>query len=79
MARKPRSKIERQIPPVGTLLTGKFFGKEHHAIVVADAKFPEGRAVKYHGILYGSLTGAAKAITKQPTNGWRFWRFETQG
>ena len=75
MVRKPRSIIERQLPPVGTSLVGRRLGKEYHAAIVSDHNSPLGRAVKYEGVLYRSLTGAAKAITKQPTNGWRFWKF----
>ena len=75
MVRKPRSIIERQLPPVGTSLVGRRLGTEYHAVIVSDPESPLGRAVKYEGALYRSLTGAAKAITKQPTNGWRFWKF----
>jgi len=75
MARKPRSKIERQLPPVGTSLTGRFHRKEYHAVIVTDPDSIVGRAVKYEGKLYRSFSGAAKAITKQPVNGWRFWKF----
>ena len=74
MARKPRSKIERQLPPVSTSLTGSFFRAEYHAIIVTSPESSVGRAVEYEGTLYSSLTGAAKAITKQATNGWRFWK-----
>ena len=75
MARKPRSKIKRELPPVGTTLTGKHLGKEYHAIIVKDSNSPQGRAVQYEGTLYKSLTGAAVEITGHPTNGWRFWKF----
>ena len=75
MTRKPRSKILRHLPSVGSSLTGKFWGNEYHAVIVEDPNSTQGKAVKYEGVLYKSLTAAAKAITKQPTNGWRFWKF----
>lgn len=75
MSKMQRSKIKRQLPPVGTSLTGRSHGKEHHAVIVKSSKFPEGRAVECEGILYESLTGAARAITKYSINGWLFWKF----
>jgi hypothetical protein len=74
--KRKKTKIPRTIPPVGTVLIGKFFGKQYIAKIVEDKKMPAGRGIKYNGNVYPSFTSAAQAITKQPTNGWRFWRIK---
>jgi len=74
MARK-RKEIERELPPVGTALMAKFKGTAYKAKIVKDKNNASGRAIKYDGNIYQSMTAAAKAITKQSTNGWRFWKF----
>lgn len=73
--KRKRRKIKRELPPAGTHLKGKFLGIEYKARIVKDKDSPVGRAVKYEGKLYPSMTAAAKAITKQSVNGWRFWKF----
>jgi hypothetical protein len=73
--KRNKKKIKRELPPVGTVLTGKFFSEPYEAKIIKDKTRPEGKAIKFHGKLYPSMTAAAKAITKQETNGWRFWRF----
>jgi hypothetical protein len=73
--KRKRMKIDRELPPIGTLLNGKFMGASYKARIVSDKTSPVGRAVKYEDRVYQSVTAAAKAITKQPTNGWRFWKF----
>ncbi len=73
--KRKRTKIDRELPPVGTVLNGKFKGVAYKARIVSDKTNPAGRAVKYEDRVYPSMTAAAKAITKQPTNGWRFWKF----
>lgn len=72
---RKRRKIKRELPSVGTVLKGKFFGKPYTARVVKDKTNAEGRSIKYDDKLYSSMTAAAMVITKQPTNGWRFWKF----
>jgi hypothetical protein len=74
MAEK-RIKFERELPPVGTVLNGKFKGTPYKAKIVKDKNSKSGRAVKYDGNTYQSMTAAAIVITKQSTNGWRFWKF----
>ena len=74
MARKHPCRIERHLPPVGTTLTAKFKMKPYQAKIVKSHDFREGKAVSLHGELYGSMTAAAKAVTKQSINGWRFWK-----
>ena len=73
MTRK-RKKIKRVLPPVGTALIGKFKGTAYKAKIIKDKNNSSGRAIKYNGNIYQSMTAAAKAITKQSTNGWRFWK-----
>jgi len=48
--------------------------KPYQAKIVKSHDFREGKAVSLHGELYGSMTAAAKAVTKQSINGWRFWK-----
>ena len=71
-----RDRTQRSLPPVGTSLTGRSRGKEYHAVIIADAKFPDKRAVEFKGTLYKSLTAAAKAVTDYSVNGWRFWKIK---
>ena len=76
MQKRKRAKIVRELPPVGTLLMGKFQGAPYKARITADKSTSSGKAVEYSGSKYPSMTAAAKAITKQPTNGWRFWKIQ---
>ena len=74
MITRKRMKITRELPEVGTILNGKFKRVMYKAEVVSDPNKPNTKAIKYSGVNYSSMTSAAKAITKQPTNGWRFWK-----
>jgi hypothetical protein len=74
MAKKKQG-IERKLPPIGTNLKGKFMGREYFAKVVSAPHLKEGRGILYQGKIFRSMTAAAKEITKQSVNGWRFWRF----
>lgn len=74
MAEKRR--IVRELPPVGTILQGKFKGKPYKAKIVKDKNSSSGKAIEYNKELYPSMTAAAKAITNQSVNGWRFWKFQ---
>ena len=73
MAEKRR--IVRELPPVGTILQGKFKGKPYKAKIVKNKNSSSGKAIEYNKELYPSMTAAAKAITKNSVNGWRFWKF----
>lgn len=75
MIDKPHRNKKGELPPIGTSLTGKFRGVKYHAVIVEDPNSPLLKDVLYEGTLYKTLTAAAKAITGQPTNGWRFWKF----
>jgi hypothetical protein len=76
LSKRPRARIERHLPPIGTSLTAKFNGKHYDAVIVEVQDYPEGKAVKSGKVLYRSMTAAAKAMTNQSTNGWRFWKIK---
>jgi hypothetical protein len=75
MKKMQKRKISRELPAVGTILKGKFHGKLYEAKIVKSSSSPIGREIKYNNKLFPSMTAAAKAITKNPVNGWRFWKF----
>ena len=72
--KRHRKKIARELPPVGTTLQGKSKGETYTATVVETDGLPGGRGIMVGEDLYRSLSAAAKAITKQSVNGWRFWQ-----
>jgi hypothetical protein len=76
MQKRTRAKIIRELPPVGVLLYGKFMRVTYKAKIVSDKTTASGKAVQYSGVNYRSMTAAAMVITKQPTNGWRFWKIQ---
>jgi len=69
-----KNKIKRELPPVGTVLQAKFKRIEYSAIIVEDKSYKSGKAIKYAGKKYPSMTAAANSITKISTNGWNFWK-----
>ena len=73
-SKRQRKKIARELPPVGTTLTGRSRGQSHTAVIVEAKDRPAGRAVECGDQLFASLSAAAKAVTRHPTNGWLFWR-----
>ena len=72
---KKRTRIKRELPPIGTVLKGKFRGIPYTAKIVKDGNMTTGKAVRYNNNNHPSMTAAAKVITKQSVNGWRFWKF----
>jgi hypothetical protein len=72
--KRQRKKTVRQLPPVGSALTGRYKGQTQTAVIVEAKDRPGGRAVKYGDQLFASLSAAAKAVTGHSTNGWLFWR-----
>jgi hypothetical protein len=74
MEKRKQSKIVRELPSVGTKLERTFFGKKYSAKIVRDKNVSDGRIIELDGMKFTSMTAAAQAITKQPTNGWRFWK-----
>ncbi len=69
-----RKKIARELPPAGTTLQGRFRGENFSATIVEAEGLPAGRGVKFGEDIYPSLSAAARTITKQSVNGWRFWQ-----
>ena len=70
--KRHRKKVARGLPPVGTTLHGRFNGDTYTATVVEAEGLPAGRGIRLGDEVYASLSAAAKSITKQPVNGWRF-------
>jgi len=75
MVKKRKRQYKRVLPPIGTKLAGNFKEVEHFAEVVVAPQLREGRGISYEGKVFRTMTAAAKEITKQSVNGWRFWRF----
>jgi hypothetical protein len=73
---KKKQRYDRHLPPIGTRLKGKFMGREYFAEVVGTPDLKEGRGISYQGKVFATMTAAAKEITKQSVNGWRFWRLQ---
>ena len=72
---KKKQRYDRQLPSVGTRLQGRFIGREYYAKVVEAPHLKEGRGILYEDKIFSTMTAAAKEITKQSVNGWRFWQF----
>ncbi len=68
-----RKKIARELPPAGTTLKGKYGGKNFSATIVEAERLWAGRGVKFGEEIYPALSAAARTITQQSVNGWRFW------
>jgi hypothetical protein len=65
-------KVARELPPAGTTLQGRFRGENYSATIVEAEGLRVGRGVKFGEDIYPSLSTAARTITKQSVNGWRF-------
>ena len=64
----------RELPPVGTELVGRYRGQEVSARIVTDDDRAGAPAVECRGTRYRSLGAAARAVTGNSVNGWRFWQ-----
>ena len=64
----------RDLPPTGTQLSGRYRGQEFIAEVVTAEGGEGARVLEFQGSQYASLSAAAKAITTNSVNGWRFWK-----
>ena len=64
----------RELPTLGTRLSGRYRGQEFFAEVVKAEGGEGAPAVECQGARYRSLSAAAKAITGNSVNGWRFWK-----
>jgi len=71
---KTKRRFDRRLPPIGTKLKGTLRGREYFAEIAAAPNLKEGRGVLYGGKLFPTMTAAAREITKNSVNGWRFWR-----
>jgi len=68
MGKRPRSKIERHLPAVGTILVAHYKGKQYTTKIVESPDFSGKKAVDFDDVLYKSMTGAAIAVTGCSTN-----------
>lgn len=76
MAEKRKiTKMKRELPSIGTELKSTYKKTLYKARIVKDPSNAGGKAIKFRGNLYPSMTAAAKAITKNSINGWNFWKF----
>lgn len=75
--KRQRRRIERSLPPVGTILRASRSGMKYEAPVVSAPELKGGKGVRLGNKVYGSLSGAARAITGNMVNGWKFWQIET--
>ena len=64
----------RDLPPAGTRLSGRYRGQEFIAEVVTAEGGEGARVLEFQGSQYASLSAAAKVITSNSVNGWRFWK-----
>ena len=62
--------IERQNPKIGSVYNRFYKRKKYEMKVV---KKEDGIAYLVRGKEYNSPSGAAKSITNNEINGWRFW------
>lgn len=69
-----RQRPARELPPVGTELVGRYHGEEISALVVADEARSGLPAVECRSTRHRSLSAAARAVTGNSVNGWRFWQ-----
>jgi len=74
MGKRPRKKIERHLPAIGTILVAHYKGNQYTAKIVENPDFPEKIAVNFNEVRYKSMTAAAIAVTGCSTNGWSFWK-----
>jgi len=74
--KRQRQRIERSLPSVGTVLRATRSGTEYQATVVSAPEVRGGKGVKLDDKVYGSLSGAARAVTGHMINGWKFWQIE---
>ena len=74
--KRQRQRIERLLPPVGTVLRASRSGIKYKATIVSAPEMKGGKAVKLDNKVYTSLSGAARAVTGHMINGWKFWHIE---
>ena len=65
--------MKRQSPPVGTRHKKRYKRKEYQMVVV---RTKDGVGYSVSGKVYESVSAAAKSITNNEVNGWRFWHID---
>lgn len=68
------TRVQHSMPEVGTELVGKYKADIYKARIVNLSEGKNERGISYKGKIYPSMTAAAKSITGNSTNGWRFWK-----
>jgi len=68
--------VKKELPPVGTKLYHQYKGVLHEAEIVNDINFIHNKAIRYKNRHYGTMSTAAKEITKKPVSGWVFWKIK---
>lgn len=69
-----RLRPARELPPTGTRLSARYRGQEFIAEVVTAEGGEGARVLEFEGSQYASLSAAAKTISGNSVNGWRFWK-----
>lgn len=54
-----------------TALRAEYKGQQFNAVALADGR------IRYQGVFYDSPSGAGKAVTGKPIDGWHFWRYRS--
>jgi hypothetical protein len=71
-SRPDRRTVDHKWPRVGATLVAKYKGSRYRAKVVSGSDGnPE---VEYGGRRFRSMSTAAKAVTGNWVNGWKFWK-----
>ena len=65
-------KIKHEMPPVGTRLKGRTKGNDVYAEIVSREKDTVG--ILFNGVVYDSMSAAARAATGWSIDGWLFWK-----
>ena len=68
-----RKHYNRELPPLGTKLTGKMRKQEYEAVIAKSSLNPKKRVLSCDGREFSSLSSAATTITGHATNGWVFY------
>jgi len=74
--KRKRTKIRRELPPMGTMLVGKFKGQVYNAEIVVSSTEHNRRLISIQGREFSSLSAAAVAVTGHSVNGWVFWKLK---
>jgi hypothetical protein len=64
---------KHKTPPIGASFETIFNRKKYRLTVVST---PRGVCYEVEGRIFKSPSGAAKSITKNNVNGWKFWKLD---